>query len=120
LKYLDVTEEQTFGFPSAGLGFPSARFGFPSIRLGIPSVRLGIPSVRLGNRSWRHSEAARFGIALGSPQEEAGLGVAFSTRVTHNPLKSPDSREKNRVKIVSQARQNLRNSRRGRVPTRHH
>jgi hypothetical protein len=44
LKDLDLTEGQTFGFPSSQLGFPSARFGFPSDWLGFPSAQLGIPS----------------------------------------------------------------------------
>jgi hypothetical protein len=43
----------------------------------------------------------------------------FAARVTHNLLKSPDSREKNRVKIVSRACPKLRNTRRGRVLTLH-
>jgi hypothetical protein len=45
LKDFDLTEGQTFGFPSARLGIPSAGFGFPSDWLGFPSAQLGIPSV---------------------------------------------------------------------------
>jgi hypothetical protein len=112
LKDFDLTEGQTFGIPSARLGIPSDRLGFPS-------AQLGIPSAQLGNGSLRPGEAAAPRIAFGSRQEEAGLGVTFSSRVTHNSLKSPDSREKNRVKIVSWACLDLRDSRRGRVPTLH-
>jgi hypothetical protein len=51
LKDLDLTEGQTFGFPSSQLGFPSDWLGIPSVRLGFPSVQLGIPSVQLGTAS---------------------------------------------------------------------
>jgi hypothetical protein len=80
LKDLDLTEGQTFGIPSDWLGFPSAQ--------------LGIPSVRLGTASLRPSGAAAPSDRLWFRQEGAGLGVTFLARVTHNPLKSPDSREK--------------------------
>jgi hypothetical protein len=101
LKDLDLTEGRTFGFPSARLGIPSAGFGFPSDWLGFPSAQLGIPSVRPGNGSLRPAERKSSSDRLWSPQEEAGLGVTKRPRVTHKWLKSPDSREKNRVKIVS-------------------
>src|ERR1700686_2879108 len=76
LKDLDLTDGQTFGFPSARLGFPSARFGFPSDWLGIPSAQLGIPSVRLGTASLWPSGAAIAPDRLWSRKEEAGSGVA--------------------------------------------
>src|SRR6202140_2752868 len=101
LKDLDLTEGQTFGFPSARLGIPSARFGFPSDWLGFPSAQLGIPSVRLGTASFRPSEAALPRIAFGPGRRRPGWGVTFRGRVTHKSLKSPVSREKNRVNIGS-------------------
>ena len=104
LKDLDLTEGQTFGFPSAQLGFPSAGFGFPSDWLGFPSAQLGIPSGRPGPASLRPSGAAIASDRLWSRKEEAGSGVTFHPRVQHNPLKSPISRDKNRVNFVSKAR----------------
>ena len=89
LKGLDLTEGQTFGFPSAGLGFPSVPLGFPSVplgipsaQLGIPSAQLGIPSVRIGNRSLRGKEAARLGIARWSYR------FALLKRATEGSLRS--------------------------------
>src|SRR6202521_5519149 len=73
LKYLDLTEGQTFGIPSARLGFPSARFGFPSDWLGFPSAQLGIPSVRLGAE-----------VAFGSPLVPAGGSRLWSYKVSEN------------------------------------
>src|ERR1700680_1535930 len=65
LKGLDLTEERTFGFPSARLGNPSVQLGFPSDWLGFPSAQLGIPSVRLGNGRCGLAGGARLGIPLG-------------------------------------------------------
>src|ERR1700694_1190360 len=97
-------ERQTFGFPSARLGFPSAGFGFPSDWLGFPSAQLGISSGRPGPASLRPSGAAIASDRLWSRKEAAGSVVTFHPRVQHNPLKSPVSREKNRVNFVSKAR----------------
>ena len=85
LKDLDLTEGQTFGFPSAQLGFPSAGFGFPSDWLGFPSVQLGIPSVRLGTASLRPSGAAIASDRLWSRKEAAGSGLLFTpeSSITH-------------------------------------
>src|ERR1700731_4068180 len=77
LKDLDLTEGQTFGFPSARLGFPSARFGFPSDWLGFPSAQLGIPSVRLGTASFRPSGAASPRIAFGPGKRRPGWELLF-------------------------------------------
>jgi hypothetical protein len=97
LKGLDLTEEQTFGFPSARLGNPSVQLGFPSDWLGIPSAQLGIPSARLGTASLRPSGAEVTSDRLWSLQEEAGLGVTIGAALRPQPI------EKTRLGLVTPA-----------------